>query len=390
MKNINKRFFKGLPSRFSATVMLFALGCVAAFAGSKLYIRDAESGAVNSFSIIPGEKKTVQVVLDNPDDHVSYLEFYLNFNKGLKYVDKSLTKVTDRITRDSHSLVITSDYEGVYHVGVISTAATMQSSAIKGQSGAILEFQVEADPAYAPDETAKIYSFSLGSIVACDATILDAKSVIINESEEGVSEDVYVSVAPFVGNAYSEQSGAAIRPLGTCDLGVSYANTIPVTNISCKVTLPDGLHFSDDGVTKGDRVSENVSEAWQLVAGEPNTYILLLSSLTNDIIEGNDGNIFTLNLFANKNFNSGKVVVSDIVVSSAYDVWYKLDDVLEYNVYSVTDPSGDGVWNIFDVTTVLTAIMNLSNDSTCDVNNDGKVNVFDYTATLAKVHAANK
>ena len=96
MKNITNKFFKGLTSRFSATVLLFALGCVATFAGSKMYIRDAETGAVNSFSIIPGEKKTVQAVLENPDDKVSYLEFYVNFKSGLKYVDKSLKKEIGR------------------------------------------------------------------------------------------------------------------------------------------------------------------------------------------------------------------------------------------------------------------------------------------------------
>ena len=387
MKNIKNKFFKGLTSRFSATVLLFALGCVATFAGSKLYIRDAESGAVNSFSIIPGEKKTVQVVLENPDDKVSYLEFMLYFNNGLKYVDKSLTKVTDRITRDSHSLIVTSEYEGSYHVGVLSKSATMASSAIKGTNGAILEFQVEAAPDYAPVTSwDKKYSFSVSGIVACDATILEAKPVIINENESGESDPVFVSVAPFVGNVSADQTGAAIRPLGDCELGVSFANTIALTNIECKVTLPEGLNFSIDGeISKGDRVSENVDVALRPIEGEPNSYKVLLSSLTNDALHGNDGNIFTMNLHANKNFYSGKVVVSDIVVSSPYNVFYDIDDVLEYNVSVVTDPTGDGVWTSAAITSVANAVLQGVQETLYDTNNDGKVSSADVTVAASKV-----
>ena len=375
MKNITNKFFKGLTSRFSATVLLFALSCVATFAGSKMYIRDAETGAVNSFSIIPGEKKTVQVVLENPDDKVSYLEFYVNFNSGLKYVYKSLKKVADRITRDSHSLIVTSEYEGCYHFGVISTSATMASSAIKGTNGAILEFEIEADPSYAPlTSNEKKYSFSVNRIVACDATVLEAKPVIINEDENGNSEPVFVSVLPNVGYAYADQSDVQIRPLGECLVGVSFANTIALNNFQCKVTLPEGLNFSsEEPIFRGDRISENVDVQFREIKDEPNSYILLLSSLTNDAFHDNDGNIFSLNLLGNKTFNTGKVVISDIEVSSPYNVFYEINDVLEYNVVTVTDPSGDGAWTSADITTVANAVLLGSQESVYDANNDGKV-----------------
>ena len=387
MKNITNKFFKGLTSRFSATVLLFALSCVATFAGSKMYIRDAETGAVNSFSIIPGEKKTVQVVLENPDDKVSYLEFYVNFNSGLKYVDKSLKKVADRITRDSHSLIVTSEYEGCYHFGVISTSATMASSAIKGTNGAILEFEIEADPSYAPlTSNEKKYSFSVNRIVACDATVLEAKPVIINEDEDGVSEPVYVSVLPNVGYAYADQSDVQIRPLGECLVGVSFANTIALNNFQCKVTLPEGLNFSsEEPIFRGDRISENVDVQFREIKDEPNSYILLLSSLTNDAFHDNDGNIFSLNLLGNKTFNTGKVVISDIEVSSPYNVFYEINDVLEYNVVTVTDPSGDGAWTSADITTVANAVLLGTQESVYDANNDGKVSSADITVAASKV-----
>ena len=387
MKNNTNKFFKGLTSRFSATVLLFALSCVATFAGSKMYIRDAETGAVNSFSIIPGEKKTVQVVLENPDDKVSYLEFYVNFNKGLKYVDKSLTKVTDRITRDSHSLIVTKESERCYHFGVISTSATMASSAIKGTNGAILEFEIEADSSYAPlPSTENEYSFSVDEIVACDATVLEAKPVIINEDKDGVSKSVHVSVLPNVGYAYAEQSDVHIRTLGECLVGVSFANTIALTNLQCKVTLPEGLNFSsEEPIFRGDRISENVDVQFREIKDEPNSYILLLSSLTNDAFHDNDGNIFSLNLIGNETFNTGKVVISDIEVSSPFNVFYEINDVLEYNVVTVTDPSGDGAWTSADITAVANAVLLGTQESVFDANNDGKVSSADITVAASKV-----
>ncbi len=382
MKNITNKFFKGLTSRFSATVLLFALGCVATFAGSKMFFRDAVTGAVICFCFILGEKIYVVGVLENPDDKVSYLEFYVNFNKGLKYVDKSLTKVTDRITRDSHSLIVTNDYEGCYHFGVISTSATMASSAIKGTNGAILEFEIEADPSYAPlTSTEKKYSFSVDGIVACDATVLEAKPVIINDDET-----VYVSVLPNVGYAYADQSDVQIRPLGECLVGVSFANTIALTNFQCKVTLPEGLNFSsEEPIFRGDRISENVDVQFREIKDEPNSYILLLSSLTNDAFHDNDGNIFSLNLLGNKTFNTGKVVISDIEVSSPYNVFYDINDVLEYNVVTVTDPSGDGAWTSADITAVANAVLLGTQESVFDANNDGKVSSADITVAASKV-----
>ena len=55
MKNITNKYFKGIASRFSATVMLLALGCVAAVAGSnKLYLRAGADGTPNEFTIVTG------------------------------------------------------------------------------------------------------------------------------------------------------------------------------------------------------------------------------------------------------------------------------------------------------------------------------------------------
>ena len=177
-------------------------------------------------------------------------------------------------------------------------------------------------------------------------------------------------------------------------LAVNFDNVIDVVGMQFNVTLPEGVNFVEDEqgefITYSDRLSGNVTAS---VAPNPevnNQYTVIISSLTSDVFEGETGTLFALNLAGNKKFTSGNVVISDVIVSSKWGIAYPLDSKVEVEFTCVSDPTGDGVWNIFDVTAVLTAIMNLSDDPACDVNNDGKVNVFDYTATLSKVHAANK
>ena len=69
MKNNTNKYLKGMASRFSATVVLFLMGCLASFAGvNKVHIEP--------FEIAPGETKEIQILLDN-EDPISSLEFVL-------------------------------------------------------------------------------------------------------------------------------------------------------------------------------------------------------------------------------------------------------------------------------------------------------------------------
>lgn len=117
MKKVTNNILKGMASRFSATVMLLAIGCIGAFAqGNKLHIED--------FAIAPGETKTLEICMDN-EDLVSSLQFDLAFdvnNSSLEFVEGSMEKVLDRITKKSHSVRVEKygDGEGYYRVLVTS------------------------------------------------------------------------------------------------------------------------------------------------------------------------------------------------------------------------------------------------------------------------------
>ena len=380
MKNITNKYFKGIASRFSATVMLLALGCVAAVAGSnKLYLRAGADGTPNEFSIVPGQTKTIQVVLEN-EDPVSYLEFRLvQLNDKLKCKTDRIKKVPERITSSSHKLVATemqSDMKSWYQFGVLSTSATMAGSSIKGNSGAILEFKIKASGDYVPNTD--MPDFILDDVMGCDATILEAKALPMESSNVYVAADV----AKF--SADEEQILA--RPLSNISLGVSLDNTIVLNNFQCKVTLPEGVSFNnEDCVTFSDRISENVLAGLNPIQGEENSYVLLIQSVTNDPISGKAGNLFNLNLITNDTFADGDIILSDFIVSSKYSVSYALDDVLSVGLKSVSDPSGDGTWSSVDISLVTDAVLNGSEDSIYDADGDGIVSSADITVVVSKV-----
>ena len=380
MKNITNKCFKGIASRFSATVMLLALGCVAAVAGSnKLYLRAGADGTPNEFSIVPGQTKTIQVVLEN-EDPVSYLEFRLvQLNDKLEYEDGTVSKVLERITSSSHKLEATkmqSDTKSWYQFGVLSTSATMAGSSIKGNSGAILEFEIRALDDYVPNTDKP--DFRLENVMGCDATILEAKALPMEES------DVYVAADVAKFSADDEQIPA--RPLSNISLGVSLDNNIVLNNFQCKVTLPEGVSFNnEDCVTFSDRISENVLAGLNPIQGEENSYVLLIQSVTNDPISGNAGNLFNLNLITNETFAEEDIILSDFIVSSDYSVSYALDDVLSVGLKSVSDPSGDGTWSSVDISLVTDAVLNGSEDLIYDADGDGIVSSADITVVVSKV-----
>ena len=176
MKKVTNNILKGMASRFSATVMLLAMGCIAAFAqGNKLYIED--------FDIAPGETKTLDIILEN-EDPVSSLQFDITFPTGLSYVKNTLERVTSRITRTSHSIVDAMQKESVYRMGILSTSSEMANSAVKLNEGALLRIKVKADIDY------KGSSIEITDIIGSNGTV--SPSVRLDMPSLKVKANVHV------------------------------------------------------------------------------------------------------------------------------------------------------------------------------------------------------
>ena len=367
------------------SIVLLAMGCIAAFAQSavsnnKVYIND--------FTIAPGEEKTLEIMLNNPDAPVSSLQFDIQFPAptdpnygGLEYVEGSLAKVADRITRSSHAIRIDQQYgKGVYRVGVLSTSSSMKNSAIAGNSGAILTIKVKAAINY------KGGKIKISDVVASDAT----STVNAEPYEIDILSETTAKAGEFVGTASLSAEVQCVRNNEPTQIGVSLENIVEVTGFQAKVTLPEGVSFYEDEngdyVTLSDRLSGNVVAGLNPIAGEPNSYILILSSLTSDKFAGEKGELFNLNLVSNKNFESGDVQISDITVSTApgysYDV--NLGETLDVTLVAVDDPDGDGIWDINDVYHILSVYMLGVEDQYSDVDGDGIVDINDIYAAIAK------
>ena len=366
MKKVTNNILKGMASRFSATVMLLAMGCIAAFAqGNKLYIED--------FDIAPGETKTLDIILEN-EDPVSSLQFDITFPTGLSYVENTLERVTSRITRTSHSIVAAKQGENVYRMGILSTSSEMANSAVNLKEGALLRIKVKAAIDY------KGSSIKITNIIGSNGTV--SPSVRLNMDACEVNAGVHV------GDLKNEQTDVVVRPLEFATVDFALDNIIDIVGLQAVVTLPEGINLAEDKygeyITYSNRLSGNVVASISLLPGETNKYQLLISSLTSDKFEGSEGTLFGLNIMANKSFKSGDIKVSDIKVSSVYGVSYDLSNELSVSVASVDDPSGDGSWDINDVISVTDALLDGSDELIYDLNGDGVVDVLDYLSAIDK------
>lgn len=362
MKKVTNNILKGMASRFSATVMLLAMGCIAAFAqgNNKLYIED--------FDLAPGETKTLDIILEN-EDPVSSLQFDIYFPDGLTYVEGSLERNTSRLTRSSHSIVAAKqgDGKGYYRMGILSTSSEMANSSVKGNNGTLLRIKVTADNDYK------------GSFIYMDGIIGSNGTVPTPVRLDMPSLKVKANV--HVGDLSNNLSEVQIRPLTLETIDFSLDNIIDIVGLQAVVTLPEGINLAEDAdgeyITYSDRLSGNVVASVNLIPGETNKYQLIISSLTSDKFIGSEGTLFGLNIMANKSFKSGDIVVSDVIVSSAPGVAYELGNELSVSVTSVSDPTGDGVWNINDIYSVVNIYNSGDFNSDCDLNNDGIVNIND-------------
>ena len=367
MKKVTNNILKGMASRFSATVMLLAVGCIAAFAqgNNKLYIED--------FDIAPGQTKTLDIILEN-EDPVSSLQFDITFPTGLSYVEGSLEKVTSRITRTSHSILAVKQEESVYRMGILSTSSETANSAVKLKEGALLRIKVKADIDY------KGSSIQITDIIGSNGTV--SPSVRLNMDACEVNANVHV------GDLKNEKPEVVVHPLEFATVDFALDNIIDIVGLQAVVTLPEGINLAEDKygeyITYSNRLSGNVVASISLLPGETNKYQLLISSLTSDKFEGSKGTLFGLNIMANNSFKSGDIKVSDIKVSSVYGVSYDLSNELSVSVASVDDPSGDGSWDINDVISVTDGLLDGSDELIYDLNGDGVVDVLDYLSAIDK------
>lgn len=332
---------------------------------------------IADFYIAPGEEKELTVELEN-EDNISSLQFDVKLPTGLNLVDKSLARVLKRITRTSHSVLVAQQEDGDLRFGVLSTSSEVKNSGIKDNSGAILTFKVKAANNFRGGE------LSFNECVGSNATVEGQVPV-----ELEIEADNTKSLLD-VGKLSVENESMIVRPSEEKVLKVSLNNNIKLVALQATVTLPEGVSFvlGDEDYPKvdyGKRLSGNVEVLVKAVPDKANVYTLVLSSVTSDVIEGNEGNLFGLYLTAAPTFKEGDVKIEKIIVSNAAGYRYDMEKGTVCHIKCVDDPSGDGAWDVDDVKMVIPFIMNDKVDSNVDFNADGVVDVDDVKYVIGRV-----
>lgn len=333
---------------------------------------------IADFYIAPGEEKELTVELEN-EDNISSLQFDVKLPTGLNLVDKSLARVVKRITRTSHSVLVAEQENGDLRFGVLSTSSEVKNSGIKGNSGAILTFKVKAANNFRGGE------LSFNECVGSNATVEGQAPVELEIEADNTNASLDV------GKLSVENESMIVRPSEEKVLKVSLNNNIKLVALQATVTLPEGVSFvmGDEGYPKVDyntnRLSGNVEVLVKAVPDKANVYTLVLSSVTSDVIEGNEGNLFGLYLAAAPTFKEGDVKIEKIIVSNAAGYRYDMEKGTVCHIKCVDDPTGDGVWDAKDYNEVAAVILEVKENPACDLNGDGVINAVDYNMAAEKI-----
>ena len=317
---------------------------VAAMAENKVYIE--------SFSIVPGEKATVNVMMDN-DDNISSLQLDLNLPAGLTFIIGSEKRNTERITRTSHTLNAT-DYPAVTkRFTIFAKGVTAAKTAIAGNSGVLFSFDVKADKWFNGGEVV------LSNVVGSDATVVPAVEKPMSNS----SLDVKANAGTF--SLAPEAVSLTFAKKDTVD--VYLANTIALTGLEARVNLPEGVEVEE--MLMGDRLSDNAEVNYVAKSGK-----LLIESLTNDEFAETDAPLFSIVLKGTAE-GTGTLSLSDVLVSNGLAA------------FKVEGTANEVAVTVVDINTIVYNDLKEKLDSVTTLLNDTLAYIRNYTTEAGKAWA---
>ena len=316
---------------------------VAAMAENKVYIE--------SFSIVPGEMATVNVMMDNDDD-ISSLQLDLNLPAGLTFVGNE-ERNTERITRTSHTLNAT-DYPAVTkRFTIFAKGVTAAKTAIAGKSGVLFSFDVKADKWFNGGEVV------LSNVVGSDATVVPAVEKPMSNSSLDVKADAGTfSLAP-------EAVSLTFAKKDTVD--VYLANTIALTGLEARVNLPEGVEVEE--ALMGDRLSDNATVSYEARSGK-----ILIESLTNDEFAETDAPLFSIVLKGTAE-GTGTLSLSDVLVSNGLAA------------FKVEGTANEVAVTVVDINTIVYNDLKEKLDSVTTLLNDTLAYIRNYTTEAGKAWA---
>ena len=317
---------------------------VAAMAENKVYIE--------SFSIVPGEKATVNVMMDNDDD-ISSLQLDLNLPAGLTFLGNE-ERNTERITRTSHTLNAT-DYPAVTkRFTIFAKSVTPEKTVIAGKSGVLFSFDVKAEK-----------WFNGGKVVLSNVIGSNAKAVpAVEKPMSNSSLDVKANAGTF--SLAPEAVSLTFAKKDTVD--VYLANTIALTGLEARVNLPEGVEVVGDPLM-GDRLSDNATVSYEAKSGK-----ILIESLTNDEFAETDAPLFSIVLKGTAE-GTGTLSLSDVLVSNGLAA------------FKVEGTANEVAVTVVDINTIVYNDLKEKLDSVTTLLNDTLAYIRNYTTEAGKAWA---
>ena len=317
---------------------------VAAMAENKVYIE--------SFSIVPGEKATVNVMMDNDDD-ISSLQLDLNLPAGLTF-EGNEKRNTERITRTSHTLNAT-DYPAVTkRFTIFAKGVTAAKTAIAGKSGVLFSFDVKAEK-----------WFNGGEVVLSNVVGSNAKAV---PAVEKPMSNSYLDVKANAGTFSLAPEAVSLTFAKKDTVDVYLANTIALTGLEARLNLPEGVEVVGDPLM-GDRLSDNVAVSYEAKSGK-----ILIESLTNDEFAETDAPLFSIVLKGTAE-GTGTLSLSDVLVSNGLAA------------FKVEGTANEVAVTVVDINTIVYNDLKEKLDSVTTLLNDTLAYIRNYTTEAGKAWA---
>ena len=389
--NKNNYIFMGrLTVRLCAAVVLFLAGSMAAMAQDDFGVNKLSINQEAGLTFIPGEEKDIVIELDN-ETPISSVQFDIALPAGLKY--KKAAKDLSRMTKNGFTLMfepqpdLDTYQHTVYRAGLLTNATDMTKAALKGNHGAIMVITVVAESSFR--EGTIIINNGYGS-----TEIVENGKWVASKSVELTCDEYKANL--HVGTATLDRTDdlSMWTDGDVQEVRFNLENDIRVTGLQADITLPLGVTlltdedgeyvFGNDG-----RLSDNVTIMASKLSGvtAANQYRVVISSITADVFDGNNGALFSFSLKTSADFaEAGEVKVYNVKVSSVNGTSYVIDGAPAFKVNPVSDITGDGKWNVDDLQQWIDeAFIGKNTDRRYDVTRDGKIEVDDLDAVVERI-----
>lgn len=308
---INKTYTPRRSRTWLLTLVAAVMLCFAAKTAAQNKVSIAD------FTIKPNEEKVVAVSLDNADP-MSALEMTISLPEGLEYVEGSVARNEERVSRETHMIYMTADGYNQHKLVILPTSRTDMA----GNSGEVAYFTVKAGDAFRTGGNISVTDI-LGSSSHADET---------GATPSYEMPDFDVRATAYVGKMYATEDTLAIKTDGTYrKISFALDNFIEIRGLQADIKLPEGLAFETkaDGTPSfeyGERIPQNMSIMTNTL--EDGTLRMIITGLTAETFKGETGTVFSFNVKADEKLPLKSVVtLANVNVSSMGAVSYLVDDL---------------------------------------------------------------